>query len=429
MGIGRHRVGLAALRNATWLVASTLLWLSALRFFFPVAPRVAGVSPDAAALARGQLALWTTAADGPPAALRQLRRDNPEWDLMARTFAVLSFANLALVAESPEDRESYVGAIDRIIDLTLREDALGDRHHFLLPYATRAPFVAAPSAPRSLFVDGEIALMIAARLSLGDRPELEAALRSRAAIVEDAMRAGPVLSAESYPDECWTFCQAMALAALVLTDDVLGGDRMRFARAWVAMARERLVDADTGMLVSSFTYRGRHRDGPEGSTLFMVAHLLTLIDEPFAADQFARARRHLGRQLFGFAWAKEWPDGWAGGTDVDSGPIVPIVGASAGSSGFAMLAARSFGDPTFAEGIERTLGLAAFPTFHEDEDGRRLLAYAAGNELGDAVLLYGYVAGPLFARHARSHAARGHGTESRPTRAVPVNADGVRGDR
>lgn len=38
--------------------------------------------------------------------------------------------------------------------------------------------------------------------------------RARAARIEGAMRRSPTLSAESYPDECWTFCNTTALAAL-----------------------------------------------------------------------------------------------------------------------------------------------------------------------------------------------------------------------
>ena len=47
-------------------------------------------------------------------------------------------------------------------------------------------------------------------------------------------------------------------------------------------AKQALIDAKTGMLVSSFTYNGHPMDGPEGSSIWMVAHCLALLDEEFA---------------------------------------------------------------------------------------------------------------------------------------------------
>jgi len=70
-----------------------------------------------------------------------------------------------------------------------------------------------------------------------------------------------------------------------------------------------------------------------------------------------------------------------------------VLGASAGSSGLALVAARSFGDDDFASGLIASLGIGGFPI--EDETGLR---FAAGNALADAVLLYALVNGPLWER-------------------------------
>jgi hypothetical protein len=78
---------------------------------------------------------------------------------------------------------------------------------------------------------------------------------------------------------------------------------------------------------------------------------------------------------------------------VDSGPTIPILDANAGSSGLALLAARSFGDRDFLDGLVASLELGGFPI--DGPTGRR---YAAGNQLGDSVILYGMIAGPLWAR-------------------------------
>ncbi|CAN5925638.1 hypothetical protein BH11MYX4_BH11MYX4_21990 [soil metagenome] len=340
-----------------------------------------------AALVERQVA---AAAEG----TQQMRRVNPEWDFMRRTYTVLALANLAVDAPDPE-RARLLSAIDAIVDATLRDDASLGPLHFLMPYERRGPFVD-PSS-RSPLVDGEIVMMLAARELVEPRPETRAAARERAARIVRSMSRSPSMSGESYPNECWTFCNTTALAGLALLDRVDGADAAQHAALagrWVQYAREHLTDGRTGLLVSSFTYDGITLDGPEGSSVWMSAHNLLLVDPAFAEDQYARARRELGGGVLGYAWAREWPRGVTMHPDVDSGPIVPWLDASAGSSGLALLGASAFGDQEYLGGLLASLELAGF------RDGGR---YLASNAVGDAVILYALTFGPLW-RRARSGA-------------------------
>src|SRR5262245_58591219 len=104
-----------------------------------------------------------------------------------------------------------------------------------------------------------------------------------------------------------------------VADAVDGSDHREFGRRWVARARERLVDARTGLLVSSYRLDGTLLDGPEGSSIFLAAYMLQLVDGDFAADQYRRARHELGRNVLGFGFAREWPASWKGPVDIDSG--------------------------------------------------------------------------------------------------------------
>jgi hypothetical protein len=236
-----------------------------------------------------------------------------------------------------------------------------------------------------------MALMMAVRQLLegGDAT----ALRARLDLVERQMRASPLLLAESYPDEGWVFCNSVALAAMRVADAAIGTDHSRLIAQWLASARAHLVDPKSGMLVSSFHLDGTPRDGPEGSTIWFAAHMLALVDEPFARTQYTLARNKLGRTALGFAWASEWPREWPNHDDIDSGPTIPFIGANAGSSGCALLAAATFADRPFLDGLVASLGLAAFPI---ERDGE--LHYAAGNTLADGVLLYALVQGPLWCK-------------------------------
>ena len=173
-----------------------------------------------------------------------------------------------------------------------------------------------------------------------------------------------MLSAESYPDECWMFDNLAALAAMRMADFLDGTDHSAFIRRWLAMAREKLTDPQTGILFSSYTVDGQALDGPEGSSIWMVSHFLRLADEDFAKDQYRRARDQLGRQAMGFAWSREWQASWKGAMDVDSGPVVPVLEIIPGASGMAFIGASSFGDDGYLSALGATLDFSAFPSRH-----------------------------------------------------------------
>jgi hypothetical protein len=260
---------------------------------------------------------------------------------------------------------------------------------FLMPYATWRPYVANPA--RSLFVDGEIALMLAARRTLEEKPEYKPLLTERVNVIANGLRASPSMMLESYPNECWTFDHSVALAAMKLADRLAGTDHTDLFRDWIAMAKRKLVDRASGLLVSSFMTNGAALDGPEGSTIWLVAHCLQAVDPEFARDQYDRARTQLGEITMGFGYAREWPKSWRGSADVDSGPIIPILNISAGSSGMALVAASAFHDEPFLSSLATTLDFAAFPSRNNGE-----LRYSASNQVGDAALLYAATLGPLW---------------------------------
>jgi hypothetical protein len=316
----------------------------------------------------------------------RLRQANPEWELMGRMFAVLAFSNLAL--REPQHQARYLSAIDAILTQTVADDAVAfDR--FLLPYARRQPFV--DSKARSLFTDGELALMLAARQRVAMSPQWQEPLAVRIDRITAQLERSTSFAGESYPNEGWVFCNTIALAATRLSDAVDGRNHQALRLRWLTEARQRLVDARSGLLVSSFTADGQVLDGPEGSSLWLAAHMLQVVDGAFAQDQYLRAQRLLMRALWGFGWAREWPQDRA--DDIDSGPTIPLLEANAGSSGLALLGAAAFNDQPALRRLIRSLHLAAFPQVEADGG----LRFLAGNQLGDAVLLYALVQGPLFA--------------------------------
>ncbi len=108
-------------------------------------------------------------------------------------------------------------------------------------------------------------------------------------------------------------------------------------------------------------------------------------------DQYRRVRKELGRSVLGFGYAKEWPASWKGPADVDSGPVIPGLEISAGSSGLAFVGTWVFDDRACFRSLQTMLACAGFP---HQRDGR--LRYCASNQVGDAVVLYAAVLGPLW---------------------------------
>jgi hypothetical protein len=386
----RISVGLLAL-----LIAGCI-WLPCLHFVFHKSSsdfyQAKGLSPQARQLAARHLDLWTE-PQSRQRELQKMRASNAEWDFMGRSFLVWSLANMGL--REPGSKSVYLQTIDQIIDETVQLEKQQGMYFFLMPYARARSYVAQPA--HSLFLDGEIALMAASRRMLEERADYKQLLTERVNAMAERLRQSPHLVVESYPDECWMFDHVVALDAMRLADVLDGTDHSALIRQWLAMAKKKLVHDQSGLLISSFTTDGTPLDGPEGSTLWMVADCLQILDPDFARDQYRRARRELGRTTLGFSYAQEWPSSWTGPADIDSGPIIPVFNISAGSSGMAFIGASAFGDQQFLSSLAATLDFAAFPS---RKDGR--LKYCGSNQVGDAALLYAATLGPLWQKASNS---------------------------
>jgi len=306
---------------------------------------------------------------------------------MGRSFLVWSLANMAL--RNPAGQAIYLETMDRIIDETLRLEKQEGMYFFLMSYAKERRYLMQP--PHSLFLDGEIALMLASRRMIQEKTEYKALLAERIDAMAERFHQSPKMLLESYPDECWMFDHCVALDAIKMADHLDGTDHSALIRDWLAMAKGKLVDPKSGLLISSFTADGTALDGPEGSSIWMVAQSLLPLDEDFARDQYRSARKELGAVTLGFGYAHEWPKDWKGTPDIDSGPIIPGFEISAGSSGMAFIGASAFGDDRYLQALAATVDFAGFPS---RKHGR--LKYCASNQVGDAALLYAATLGPLW---------------------------------
>lgn len=375
------------------LILAGVIWLPALRFFFTEPPEnytaSEGLPLKARQLMQRHLDIWND-PELRRREIEKMRISNAEWDFMARCFFVWSLANIGMRDQTLKDDALHI--MDRIIDETMELERQKGMHFFLMSYSRLNSFIVQPE--RSLFLDGEIALMIALRRLLEEKDEYRPKLQELVNTMVSRMEQSQVLSAESYPNECWLFCNSVALASVKIADALDGSNHDDFFKRWINTAKARLIEPKTGLLNSSYTLHGEKVfDKPEGSSIWMAAHCLALIDREFASDQYERAKLHLANTLAGFGYAYEWPLICEGRSDVDSGPIIPVLNLSAGSTGLAFVGAATFGDGEYLKVLHRSLNLGGFPETRDDR-----IFYHASNQVGDAVLLYSMVLGPAWER-------------------------------
>jgi len=374
------------------LFLAALIWMACLHLFFKpdinayLCGTQKGIPVMARKIAARHLRLWEK-PDEKNDDIQKMRAINGEWDFMGRTFLVLSLANMAL--RETEKNEYYIKIIDRIIADTLRVEHEKGMYYFLLPYARANKFITKP--PHSIFIDGEIALMLASRRLVKENIHYKQMMTARINQMVKQMKESPILAAESYPDECWLFCNSIAIATIKIGEVLDSNGNGKFIKDWLKVTKKHLVDRKTGLLCSSYSVDGYIQQGPEGSSIWLAAHCLQLVDKSFAADQYKRAKKELACSILGFGYAKEWPASYVGPEDVDSGPVIPLIGASAGSSGLAFLGAGAFNDREYFQKLLTSLNYGGFPT---EKNG--CLSYQASNQVGDSVLLYSMVAGPLW---------------------------------
>ena len=348
-----------------------------------------GIPPKAAMISARQFDIWMD-PQLRAVELAKMQERNPEWDFMSRTYFVLALANMAI--RNTGYKERALDIIDAVLENTMRIEREQGIFSFLLGYGHNDAWVMRP--PRSQFIDGEIALMLAARRLVEEKKAYVPLLAERVEIMVSRMRQSPVLCAESYPDECWIFCNTVSLAAIQMADVLDGTDHSAFLASWVETAKQKLTDPKTGLLISAFGVDGTPAPSgfsPEGTSIWMACHMLQIVDNAFAEDQYRRAKNELAASFLGFGYSREWAESFPGTADVDSGPIVPWLDASAGASGLAFIGAAGFDDTEFFTSLLTSLNFAGFP---QEKKGR--LRYQASNPVGDAVILYSMVEGPMW---------------------------------
>jgi hypothetical protein len=192
--------------------------------------------------------------------------------------------------------------------------------------------------------------------------------------------ASPTGLIETYPGETWPPDVAAVVGSIGLHARATGRDRGEELSRWAERFEKCAVHA-SGYLVQRTQSGGcTPVDAPRGSGTAVGAYFLSFAQRGVSERLAAALERAGRRSLAGFGALREYPAGFSGAGDGNSGPVV--FGVSVGATGFGIGAARSHGRGELFVELYRTAALFGVPV--ERGDGR---TFAIGGALGNALLL------------------------------------------
>jgi hypothetical protein len=193
------------------------------------------------------------------------------------------------------------------------------------------------------------------------------------------LAAAPHGLVETYPGEAYPLDVAMVGGSIALHDCAVGRQERDFMATWRRVFA-RYVERDTGFLYqAALASSGVPIDSPRGSGTALAAYALSFADEDLSRRLYG-ALREQRVDVLGFGMMREYPRGFTGHGDIDSGPVLFGLGVSA--TGFGLAGARLYGDQATFTQLYRTVDLFGVPLH-----GGQQRHFLSGGPLGNAILL------------------------------------------
>jgi hypothetical protein len=322
----------------------------------------------------------------PPTALGKLTQLNPEWGLFALSFSTYALTNLA--AQQPDLRAEAAATIGQAIAVALTPP-------LRQPFADVRPTAGhAPSLPSSVLYLGHLNLMLGCHRQLVPNSPYRHLHDSLSAALAARYQQEPAGNLASYPHLRWLPDNTVALASLALHSQLTGSPHAEAARRWVATAKTRWLDPQTGLLASQVDAQGRPTERPRGSMLGWSIWFIARFDTVFARQQYQRYQVAHSTNLGALRLYREQPGDYrTGAGDVDSGPL--ILGYGIPATAFAFADAVALRDYRNAQRLRRVIGLGSREIREGNElrYGVRLVSLEV-NPLSEALLLWADVPGP-----------------------------------
>ncbi|MFO0628009.1 MAG: hypothetical protein U0325_20710 [Polyangiales bacterium] len=193
------------------------------------------------------------------------------------------------------------------------------------------------------------------------------------------LEAAPAGLVETYPGEAYPPDVASVVGAIGLHASATGTDRRALIARWSQTFRARYVHPGSGYVVQRATLAGDPLDAPRGSGTAVTAYFVSFADPALARDLARAVLRGVGT-VAGFGGVREYPAGWSGAGDIDSGPV--LMGVSVSGTAFGFASARLLRDEARFTALWRTAYLFGAPRARGDG-----WSYPAAGALGNALLL------------------------------------------
>jgi hypothetical protein len=303
------------------------------------------------------------------------QRFDGEWAFGTHVMAAMGFGQIVLA--HPERAAEFLPRMDACIDRLLapaarrfdrdawHEDALdslaGDQGH--VAYL------------------GYLNLVLSLRQRVLPDSRHAALNRDISAALARRFEASSELLLETYPGETYPVDNSLAIASLGLFESTGGGRERELVKRWTERCRRRWLDPRTHLLYQSMSAGGAAPlDSPRGSGTALAAYALGYADPSLSRALHEAIERELGGGILGFALRREYPRGFSGRGDIDSGPL--ILGYSISATGFELGVCRAQRNAACFRSLYATLHLVGAPL--ETVDG---FTFASGGPLADAIML------------------------------------------
>lgn len=171
----------------------------------------------------------------------------------------------------------------------------------------------------------------------------------------------PYLS--SYEYGIWPADNMVCMAVLALHDRLFPPEFAAIKQRWLGRVKSGL-GARTGLIPHEATPNGTMATGARGSSQSLMLVFLAEIDTAFARQQFEGYTLHFLDDRFGLPGIREYPRGFSGSGDIDSGPVICDIGGAASIVGIAAMA-RS-GRPDLSIQIRNAVEGIAWPWENAD---------------------------------------------------------------